>query len=93
MTRIDCVIGTLTELLPLIGFELAAVRYCYLDEPGHPTIVGPDLTFAGAYATSGFVMGIPGLTWLQDNHPDYAGFLITHDGRALSTPSFDQYRA
>jgi hypothetical protein len=38
-------------------------------------------------------MGVPGLTWLQDNHPDYAGFLITHDDRALSTPSFDQYRS
>jgi thiamine biosynthesis lipoprotein len=56
------------------------------------TIVGPDLTYADAYATSVFVMGVPGLSWLHDNHPDYAGFLITHDDRALSTQSFDQYR-
>ena len=55
------------------------------------TIVGPDLTFADAYATSVFVMGIPGLLWLHENHPEYAGFLITHDQRTLSTPAFDQY--
>ena len=57
------------------------------------TIIGPDLTFADAYATTVFVMGVPGLTWLMDKHPDYAGFVITRDDLTVSTPSFDQYVA
>ena len=40
------------------------------------TIVGPDLTYADAYATAVFVMGIDGLNWLAERHPDYAAFLI-----------------
>jgi thiamine biosynthesis lipoprotein len=57
------------------------------------TIVGPDLTFVDAYATAVFVMGLDGLTWLAERHPDHAGFVITHDGRAVSTANFDQHRA
>ncbi|MGD9705510.1 MAG: FAD:protein FMN transferase [Acidimicrobiia bacterium] len=56
------------------------------------TIVGPDLTFADAYATAVFVMGIDGLTWLHTKHPDYGGLVITHDGETLSTPVLDRYR-
>ena len=56
------------------------------------TIVGPDLTFADAYATSVFVMGLDGLNWLVERHPDYAGFVITRDGTAISTPSFARHR-
>ncbi len=57
------------------------------------TIIGPDLTFADAYATTVFVMGVAGLSWLMDKHPDYAGFIITRDDLTVSTPSFDQYVA
>ncbi len=57
------------------------------------TIVGPDLTFADAYATSVFVMGIDGLTWLIDRHPEYAGFVITHDEITLSTANFTAHAA
>ncbi len=57
------------------------------------TIVGPDLTYADAYATAVFVMGVDGLNWLVERHPDHAGFVITHDGTAISTPSFAAYRA
>lgn len=57
------------------------------------TIVGPDLTYADAYATSVFVMGLDGLNWLIERHPDYAGFVITWDGRAVSTPNFAEHRA
>lgn len=57
------------------------------------TIVGPDLTYADAYATAVFVMGADGLDWLVERHPDHAGFVITHDGTAISTPSFAAYRA
>lgn len=52
------------------------------------TIVGPDLTYADAYATSVFVMGVDGLRWLSERHPDYAGSMITHDERVVSTPNF-----
>lgn len=56
------------------------------------TIVGPDLTYADAYATAVFVMGIDGLNWLAERHPDYAAFLITRDGTALSTSNFADHR-
>ncbi|MGE0879115.1 MAG: FAD:protein FMN transferase [Acidimicrobiia bacterium] len=52
------------------------------------TIVGPDLTFVDAYATAVFVMGVDGLLWLTERHPDHAGFVITHDGRTFATPNF-----
>jgi thiamine biosynthesis lipoprotein len=51
------------------------------------TVTGPDLTFADAYATIVFVMGIAGLDWLADRH-EYAGCVIAHDGRIHTTPNF-----
>ena len=56
------------------------------------TIIGPDLTYADAYATAVFVMGPDGLNWLTQNHPDYAAFVITRDETALSTLNFADYR-
>lgn len=56
------------------------------------TIVGPDLTYADAYATAVFVMGIDGLDWLSEHHPDYAGFVITHEDTAVSTLNFAGFR-
>ncbi len=56
------------------------------------TIVGPDLTYVDAYATAVFVMGIEGLTWLMDTHPDHGGFVITNDHQAHSTPLFNRLR-
>ncbi len=55
------------------------------------TVVGPDLTFADAYATAVFVKGLDGLVWLG-GHPDYEGYAITHDGETFSTPGFSRYR-
>lgn len=52
------------------------------------TIVGADLTFADAYATAVFVMGVSGLDWLVERHPDYSGFVITHQQTTVSTPGF-----
>ena len=52
------------------------------------TIIGPDLTYADAYATSVFVMGVDGLAWLHDRHPEYGGSVITHDDVVCSTPGF-----
>jgi thiamine biosynthesis lipoprotein len=61
--------------------------------PASVTIVGPDLTYADAYATAVFVMGEPGLDWLTRHHPDYAGFLVTGERTAISTPNFGRHRA
>jgi thiamine biosynthesis lipoprotein len=55
------------------------------------TLVGPDLTYADAYATAVFVMGIEGLTWLA-TQPGYDALVITRDGGMLSTPGFEHYR-
>ena len=52
------------------------------------TVVGPDLTYADAYATAVFVMGLDGLTWLSQHHPEYDGFIITHDDITYRTPGF-----
>ena len=56
------------------------------------TVVGPDLTYADAYATAVFVMGVEGLEWLTDI-PGYEGFVATHDDRAFSTAGFGALRA
>ncbi|HEY4333483.1 MAG TPA: FAD:protein FMN transferase, partial [Ilumatobacteraceae bacterium] len=56
------------------------------------TVVGPDLTCADAYATALFVMGVDGLLWLIDRHPDYSAFVITRDDTAVSTPNFADHR-
>ncbi|WP_395155547.1 FAD:protein FMN transferase [Ilumatobacter sp.] len=56
------------------------------------TVVGPDLTLADAYATIVFVMGLDGLEWLE-KHPDYDGYVITHDDTTYWTPGFADYRA
>jgi thiamine biosynthesis lipoprotein len=56
------------------------------------TIIGPDLTYADAFATAVFVMGPDGLNWLAQYHPDYAAFLITRQDTALSTSNFTEHR-
>ncbi len=56
------------------------------------TVAGPDLTFADAYATALFVMGLDGLNWLIQRHPDYAAFMITREDTALSTSNFNDLR-
>ena len=55
------------------------------------TVVGPDLTLVDAFATSIFVMGLPGLEWL-DRHPGYDAIAITHDDRVHSTSGFTRWR-
>jgi len=56
------------------------------------TIVGPDLTYADAYATAVFVMGVDGLNWLTEHHPDHAAFIVTRADTALSTSNFADHR-
>jgi thiamine biosynthesis lipoprotein len=56
------------------------------------TVVGPDLTYADAYATAVFVMGVDGLEWLSDVD-GYEGSVVTHDDRVFSTAGFAAFRA
>ncbi len=43
------------------------------------TVVGPSLTYADAYATAAFVMGIPAVRWI-DGVEGYAALLVADDG-------------
>ncbi len=54
------------------------------------TVVGPDLTLVDAFATSIFVMGLPGLQWLA-RHPGYDAMAITHDDRVHTTSGFSNW--
>lgn len=56
------------------------------------SVVGPSLAWADAYATAAFVMGERGLTWVAE-HPGYHALAITGDGRLVSTPGMDRFRA
>lgn len=61
------------------------------------TVVGPDLTFADAFATSAFAMGPTGLAWIA-GLDGYEGCSITADrdgseGRINWTPGFDSWLA
>jgi len=61
------------------------------------TVVGPDLTFADAYATAAFAMGPTGLAWIA-GLAGYEGCSITaerdgSEGRLNWTPGFDGWLA
>jgi thiamine biosynthesis lipoprotein len=64
----------------------------YTTELASVTVVGPDLTFADAYATTVFVMGLGGLAWLTD-HAGYDAYVITHHDVTHWTDGFAPYRA
>ena len=53
------------------------------------TVVGPSLTWADAYATAAFVLGIDGLPWVAD-HSGYGALAITNDDRVIWTPIVDE---
>jgi FAD:protein FMN transferase len=52
------------------------------------TVVGPSLTYADAYATAAFVMGLPGLEWVAER-PGYGAYAITADDRVTWTQTVD----
>ena len=54
------------------------------------TILGPSLTWADAYATTAYVMGLDGLDWVAA-HDGYAALAITWDDRVRWTPGLDAY--
>jgi len=55
------------------------------------TVVGPDLAWADAYATAGFVMGLGGLAWVE-SHPGYGALAITAGSEVIWTPTADAIR-
>jgi thiamine biosynthesis lipoprotein len=52
------------------------------------TVVGPSLTFADAYATAAFAMGIAGLRWVAAL-PDHEGCVVTSDHRLIWTEGIE----
>jgi thiamine biosynthesis lipoprotein len=56
------------------------------------TVVGPSLTWADAYATTAFVMGLDGLAWVAD-HTGYGALAVTADDRVVWTPVVDDVLA
>ncbi|MEY2478364.1 MAG: FAD:protein transferase [Actinomycetota bacterium] len=55
------------------------------------TVIGPDLGIADAYATAMFIMGLPGLDWIEAQ-PGYDAFLITRSRRTHWSSDFDRSR-
>ena len=53
------------------------------------TVIGPSLTWADAYATTAFVMGLDGLAWVAD-HDGYGALAITEDDRVIWTPVVEE---
>jgi thiamine biosynthesis lipoprotein len=53
------------------------------------TVVGPSLTYADAYATAAFVMGLAGLEWVA-GRPGYGAYAITADDRVTWTEEIDR---
>jgi thiamine biosynthesis lipoprotein len=56
------------------------------------TVTGPSPTYADAYATIAFVMGLDGPAWVA-RHPGYGAYAITTDERAIWTPEIEQLLA
>jgi thiamine biosynthesis lipoprotein len=56
------------------------------------TVVGPSLTYADAYATTAFAMGLPGLAWVH-GHRDYGAYAITAGERTVWTERVDRLLA
>ena len=55
------------------------------------SVVGPDLAWADAYATAGFVMGMDGLAWV-DQRPGYGALAITPGDEVAWTPVVERHR-
>ena len=56
------------------------------------TVTGPSPTYADAYATIAFVLGLDGPAWVA-RHPGYDAYAITTDEQAIWTPGIDRLRA
>jgi thiamine biosynthesis lipoprotein len=49
------------------------------------TVVGPSLTWADAFATAAFAMGVDGLAWVEQ-FAGYGALAVHHDGELSATP-------
>jgi FAD:protein FMN transferase len=56
------------------------------------TVVGPSLTYADAYATTAFAMGLQGLAWVAE-HAGYGAYGITTDERSVWTAEIERILA
>jgi thiamine biosynthesis lipoprotein len=56
------------------------------------TVVGPSLTFADAYATAAYVLGLDGLDWVAA-HDGYDAYAITWQDTVRWTAGMDRYLA
>ncbi len=56
------------------------------DELVSLTVVGPELTWADAYATTAFTIGLDGLAWVE-RHAGYGAIAITADERLVWSPT------
>ena len=66
----------------------ARPRTCRAPEPvASFTVLGPDLAWADAFATAGWVMGRRGLEWVE-SFDGYAAMAVLADGTRLATPGF-----
>lgn len=54
------------------------------------SVIGPDLAWADAYATAGFVMGMDGLGWV-DQRPGYGALAITLADEVAWTPVIERH--
>lgn len=54
------------------------------------TIVGPELTFADAYATAAVILGRDAIRWI-DGLPGYEALLVTDDGERCSSARWHRY--
>jgi len=57
------------------------------------SVAGPSLTYADAYSTAAFAMGVDGLRWLASAAPGYEAYAVTAERHALWTPGFDRLLA
>lgn len=54
------------------------------------TVVGPSLTWADAYATTGYVLGLDGLDWIA-SHDGYDAYAITWADTVRWTPGMERH--
>jgi thiamine biosynthesis lipoprotein len=55
------------------------------------TVVGPDLTWADAFATAAVAMGAPARSWLEEID-GYEGLALMRSGETWRTQGWDSYR-
>lgn len=53
------------------------------------SVAGPSLTYADAYSTAAFAMGVEGVRWVAAQAPGYDAYAITDEHRAVWSPGLD----